>query len=678
MLRALRSTWVRYLDDGSVEKRILSRGVALAVVPLLLVVVVTLLVERQANSVSVDGSFRLAAQDLNHTVESLLGAGEADQENVAKALDGTRVFLDRAGRIEFDAERRISWKAKNQFSDEVVDVSLPTMRAGTTRFAPGEDFSKEAPIVDEVQQLFKMTATVFQRMNERGDMLRVATTVKKASGDRAIGTFIPAVAPDGKPNAVLAAVLNGKTYLGRAFVVNAWFIAAYQPIRDGNGGIVGMISTGQPETELRDKMARFSAQVSAAGKTNVFALHAMTQAKGLFVLSNDKTLEGRNSWEHKDAKGALFVQEICRKALRAKAGDVSEVSYWSLPENGRPSQKTIARFTYFPAWDWVIGVQQPEEDFLATPNRIRRIFRLTDWLLPLFCLVTAVAALKVWRGFVGKLAGQIEAVIAKLMQSSQQLATAAQWIGEHSNSVAVSAQQLMRTTVSQAAASEQTHAATGMVTEAAKHNSETADHMRALSSETESTLQQAAAKLEDVDAAMRSMSATSGDVLGIVDSINEISFATNIVALNASIEAARAGAAGQTFAYIAGEVRSLAKKCAEAADQTKSIVNQSQMEMQRGSQMVTLLTKTLGPVGESSQKIRGLAAEVSNNSMQQANSLGRVLEAVEQIQRASESSAQAAQKGAHDAAALEGQAAFLVGSISEIDQAVDILNKAFG
>jgi hypothetical protein len=523
-----------------------------------------------------------------------------------------------------------------------------------------------------------MTATVFQRMNERGDMLRIATTVKKASGERAIGTFIPAVSPDGKANAVLASVLQGKTYLGRAFVVSAWFIAAYQPISDSNGSIVGMLYTGLPETEVRDRMARFNARVSTAGKTDIFALHAAAQAKGLFVLSSEKTLEGHNAWESKDSKGALFVQDICKKALQAKAGEISETSYWSRAREGQPSQKMVARFTYFPAWDWVIGVQQPEEDFLATPNRIRSIFRVTDWFLPLLCLTTALAAVKVWRGFVRKLASGIGAVITKLIRSSRQLAAAAQSIGEHSTSVATSAQQLMRTTVSQASASEQTHSATGMVTDTAKRSAETADQMRALSSEAESTLKQVAVKLGDVDAAMQSISATSGDVLGIVDSINEISFATNIVALNASIEAARAGAAGLTFAYIADEIRSLAKRCSEAADQTKSIVNQSQIEMQRGSQMVNLLTKTLNPVEESSEKIRGLAAEVSNNSKQQAESLGQVLEAVEQIQRASESSAQAAQKGAHDAVELEGQVAFLVRSISEIDGAIDLLNKEFG
>ena len=388
-------------------------------------------------------------------------------------------------------------------------------------------------------------------------------------------------------------------------------------------------------------------------------LHTAAQAKGLFLLSNDKNLEGHNSWTQKDAKGALFVQEICRKALAAKGGEISEAAYWSLPQTGQPSRKMIARFTYFAGWDWVIGVQQPEEDFGHAASHPPHFSG--NQLVPAAPLsAAAVAAVKVWHGFVGKLARSIESVIAKLKESSGNLATAAHSIGEHSKSVAISAQQYMRTTVSQAAASEQTTTATGTVAATAKHNSATAERMRALLLETENSLNQAMAKLGDVETAMQSIGATSGDVLGIVDSINEISFATNILALNASIEAARAGVAGQTFGYIAGEVRALAGRCAAAADQTKGIVNQSQTDMERGGQMVALLTRTLGPVGKSSQTMHGLAAEVSANSQQQATSLGQVLEAVEEIQRASESSAEAAQKGAHDAAALEKQVEFLV------------------
>jgi len=296
----MRKIWEHYFEKGGIERRILSRGIALAVMPLLLMVIVTLIVQQVANSVAVAGSFKLATQDLNHTVEGLLGASESNQENIAKALSGAKVFLDRAGRIEFDESKQINWKAKNQFSEEVLEVSLPTMMAGSTRFTPVSDFSQEAPVVDEVEMLFKMTATVFQRMDERGDMLRIATTVKKKSGERAIGTFIPAVGADGKANPVLAAVLQGKTYLGRAFVVNAWFIAAYQPIRaasgkDGpgncrddlhrtaRGGIAGSVGAFQCAGERSGKDGRFCSAHGWAGERAVCVIERQGTRRSQFV-----------------------------------------------------------------------------------------------------------------------------------------------------------------------------------------------------------------------------------------------------------------------------------------------------------------------------------------------------------------------------------------------------------
>jgi len=59
------------------------------------------------------------------------------------------------------------------------------------------DFTTPAPVVDEVTAMVGCTCTIFQRMNEPGDMLRVAATVKQHDGSRGIGTYIPAVNPDG-------------------------------------------------------------------------------------------------------------------------------------------------------------------------------------------------------------------------------------------------------------------------------------------------------------------------------------------------------------------------------------------------------------------------------------------------------------------------------------------------
>jgi methyl-accepting chemotaxis protein len=79
--------------------------------------------------------------------------------------------------------------------------------------------------VDEVKELVGGTCTIFQRMNENGDMLWVATNVIAADKSRAIETFIPAQNADGSPIPVVSALVKGQKFLGRAYV----YITAYEP-----------------------------------------------------------------------------------------------------------------------------------------------------------------------------------------------------------------------------------------------------------------------------------------------------------------------------------------------------------------------------------------------------------------------------------------------------------------
>ena len=78
----------------------------------------------------------------------------------------------------------------------------------------------------------------------------MATNVKKTNGQRAIGTFIPAIEPDGKSNKVVSSLLRGETYRGRSFVVNAWYHTAYEPLRNESQRVVGAIYVGVPQESV--------------------------------------------------------------------------------------------------------------------------------------------------------------------------------------------------------------------------------------------------------------------------------------------------------------------------------------------------------------------------------------------------------------------------------------------
>ena len=96
------------------------------------------------------------------------------------------------------------------------------------------DPKQASPSVDEIHDAGGVAATIFQRMNDAGDMLRIATNVVGNDGKRGIGTYIAARKADGAPNTVIASVLRGQRFAGRAFVVNDWYLAAYEPIREGD------------------------------------------------------------------------------------------------------------------------------------------------------------------------------------------------------------------------------------------------------------------------------------------------------------------------------------------------------------------------------------------------------------------------------------------------------------
>jgi hypothetical protein len=157
-----------------------------------------------------------------------------------------RNWLKQAGNITF-AEEKITWNAVNQFSQNSSQVTLPKMMVGDRWLGQNYDRKTPSVIVDEVEKLVGETCTIFQRMNSDGDMLRVCTNVETSDGSRAISTYIPAVNPDGKANPVISTVLKGEPYFGPAFVVNTMYLAAYDPIFDTAGNVIGMIYVGFPQ-----------------------------------------------------------------------------------------------------------------------------------------------------------------------------------------------------------------------------------------------------------------------------------------------------------------------------------------------------------------------------------------------------------------------------------------------
>ena len=275
------------------------------------------------------------------------------------------------------SDEKVAWDAVNQFTKKAVRVELPKLLVGEQWLGQNRDLKTPTPVVDKVTSLVGGTCTIFQRMNDNGDMLRVATNVAN-EGARAIGTYIPAVNPDGQPNPVAEALNRGETYFGRAFVVDSWYQTVYEPIFDSQKRVIGALYYGLKEQDVPE--LRQGIIDTVVGKTGyAFVLGGKGDQRGQYIISYKGQRDGENIIEAKDADGNFFIKEMIDKAIAAGKGTCAFQRYaWKNKDESQARWK-ISAVAYFEPWDWVIGAGAYEEDFQDAVVRARSAIDTVMW-----------------------------------------------------------------------------------------------------------------------------------------------------------------------------------------------------------------------------------------------------------------------------------------------------------
>ncbi|MCB2186396.1 MAG: HAMP domain-containing protein [Deltaproteobacteria bacterium] len=243
----------------------------------------------------------------------------------------------------------------------------------------------------------------------------------------------------------------------------------------------------------------------------------------------------------------------------------------------------------------------------------------------------------------------LQEIVGAIKQSSREVVLGSREISQASQAISAGASE-------QAAALEQIVSSLAQVGAQGQTNADHADQADAISSQASQAVSASDQHMAQMSAAMNEITTSSRDIAGIIKVIDDIAFQTNLLSLNAAVEAARAGSHGKGFAVVASEVRNLANKSAEAAQRTAELIEGALKKTSRGKEMAEATARALGNAAQSIGQVSALAGDIADASRQQAEAVLQINAGLEQIDLVTQHNTATTEETAAAAQKLTGQA----------------------
>ena len=248
----------------------------------------------------------------------------------------------------------------------------------------------------------------------------------------------------------------------------------------------------------------------------------------------------------------------------------------------------------------------------------------------------------------------------------RQISESAEQIASGSEQVASGAQVLSQGATEQASSVEELAATINEMTEKIKSNAANANNAKDISLGAGKEVESGNVQVMEMNEAMGNINDASKEIAKIIKVIDSIAFQTNILALNASVEAARAGSAGRGFAVVADEVRNLASKSAEAAKSTTVLIENSLKAVKNGSNIASKTKDTLEVIVEKVNSSVTMIEEIAAASEEQALAATQILEGIDHISAIVQTNSATSEESAAASEELSSQAQMLKGLVEGI------------
>lgn len=243
-----------------------------------------------------------------------------------------------------------------------------------------------------------------------------------------------------------------------------------------------------------------------------------------------------------------------------------------------------------------------------------------------------------------------------IKQAIDTLTEGTEEVSAASSQVAAASQQLAEGTTEQAASIQETSSTLEETSSMVHQNRENTQQAASLAKQTKQFAEKSHVEMENMMKSMNELKNSSNEIAKIIKVIDEIAFQTNILSLNAAVEAARAGDAGKGFAVVAEEVRNLAQRSAQAAKDTAVIIESNISLSDSGVDIAKNVRESVGSIDEQAKKVSDLLDEIAVATNEQAQGVEQINKAVSQMEIVLSSNAQTAEEAAAASRTLEDQA----------------------
>jgi methyl-accepting chemotaxis protein len=510
--------------------------------------------------------------------------------------------------------------------------------------------------IDKFGNLNDVSVTIFERNGN--DFTRLITTILNNKGDRIIGTSL------GVDNPITRSMLAGREFVGNATIVGKNYYTYYNPIIQGNE-VIGIIFMGINKDKIQEINAVYIKRTySVLITASIICIIVFAFLMHIVIKSMLKPIYQCVDVARNISMGNIDQQiTIKNKDEIGMLGEVMNnmiISINKLYEDVQDlAEKAIQGKLFSRANAKVHAGKFAEiiEGFNSTLDAVTvPIHEAMDVISKVANKDLTARVISKFKGDMLDFAENLNKAVSNLDDAIAQVDNSVNHISSSFNEISAGLHTLANSTNEQATSLEEISESLKEINSLTCSNVDNAKSGLRLADSAVRKVDESNGAMKKMNSAMESILKSSQETSKIIKTIDEIAFQTNLLALNAAVEAAHAGESGKGFAVVAEEVKNLALRSAEAAQDTNVLIEEAGQKSAMGSNIVEQVTKAFLEMNEHFNNVKNIVNQISASCDEQAGGVVLISKGILDMNRITQQNAASTKESASSAKELSGQA----------------------